>query len=197
MAPSRGFHSDNFWVNKYYDERMERGRMETAKASKKKRNKETKLKNETAEIVEISDRIKLLYEKNTKDAYENLQELEALSEKDDALYLYTDEFIAMLKNKQYCIRVRGFRLLCKQAKWDDGNKINTAIDDIAAALNDEKPTAIRQALQYLMYVVPYKKELNDKIREAALSIDLSRLKDTMRPLIAKDIQVLLQLIEEK
>jgi len=196
MAPSRGFHSDNFWVNKNYDERMERERMETAKASEKKTNNETKLKNGTAEIVEISDRIKLLYGKNTKDAYKNLQELEALSEKDNVLYLYTDEFIAMLKNKQYSIRVRGFRLLCKQAKWDNDNKINTAIDDIAAALNDEKPTAIRQALQYLMYVVLYKKELNDKIREAVLSIDLSRFKDTMRPLIAKDIQVLLQLIEE-
>ena len=37
MAPSRGFHSDNFWVNKNYDKKMEEKRKmeETKKAPKK------------------------------------------------------------------------------------------------------------------------------------------------------------------
>lgn len=148
-------------------------------------------------MMEISDRIKRLYDKDTKDTYANLQELETISEYKNILYPYLNEFIAMQKSEKYVVRVRGFRLLCKQAKWDNDNKINEAIEDILAAVHDEKPTAVRQALQYLEYIVPYKRELNDRIKEAALFIDCSRFKDTMRPLIMKDIQSLIQLIEEQ
>lgn len=146
-------------------------------------------------MMEISDRIKHLYDKDTKDAYANLRELEAISEHEDILYSYLDEFISMLGSEKYVIRVRGFRLLFKQAKWDRNNKINEAIEAILAAVHDEKPTAVRQALQYLGWVVPYKVELNNRIKETALSIDCSQSKDTMQPLIAKDIQSLVKLIE--
>jgi len=147
--------------------------------------------------MEISDKIKCLYDKDTKYAYAKLQELEEVSDREDLLYPYLNEFIEMLKSEKYVIRVRGFRLLCKQAKWDRGNKINAAIEDILTAVHDEKPTAVRQALQYLEYVVPYKKELNDRIKETALSIDCSKFKDTMQPLIENDIRSLVQLIEEQ
>gem|GEM_PF-5203964 len=197
MTPSRGFHSDNFWVNKHYDEKMEARRTETSKASKDKKHKGAELESGTAETTELSDRIKLLYGKSTKEGYVNLQELEVLSEKGDTLYPYSDDFIAMLNDEHNGIRIKGFRLLCKQAKWDSDNKINEAIDDMLAALRDEKPTAVRQALQYLKYVVPYKKELNERIKKAALSIDYLQFKDTMRPLIVKDVQCLLQLIEKQ
>jgi len=63
------------------------------------------------------------------------------------------------------------------------------------AVNDEKPTAVRQALQYLTYIVLNKKELNGIIKEAVLSIDCSRFKDTMRPLIEKDIQALIKVMD--
>ena len=145
--------------------------------------------------MEISDKIKCLYDKDTKDAYANLQELEEISDNEDFLYPYLNEFIEMLKSEKYVIRVRGFRLLCKQAKWDREDKINEAIEDILTAVDDEKPTAVRQALQYLEYLVPYKKELNGRIKETALSIDCSKFKDTMQPLIEKDIRSLVQLIE--
>lgn len=147
--------------------------------------------------VQISNKIKSLYDGDTKSAYANLLELESISENEDILYPYLDEFFSMLKSEKYVIRVRGFRLLCKQAKWDSQNKINGAIEDILFAVHDEKPTAIRQALQYLKYIVPYKKELKDSIKQAVLSIDLSKLNDTMQPLITKDIQSLVQLIDRQ
>ena len=147
--------------------------------------------------MKISDRVRLLYEKDTKSGYVNLQTLETLSESEDILYPYLGEFIVMLNSEQRSIRVRGFRLLCRQAKWDSDNKINEAIGNILEILNDEKPTVIRQALQHLKYIVPHKKELNDNIRGAVLSVDHSQFKDTMRPLIAKDIRDLLQLIDKQ
>lgn len=145
--------------------------------------------------MELNQKIATLYEKDTPKAYENLKALELVSEKNNLLYPYFDDFLTMLKSEKYVIRVREFRLLCKQAQWDYENKINSAIDDILNALHDEKPTAVRQYLQYLACIVPYKKELCHLIKEKTLSIDLSNFKDTMQPLIAKDIQHLLQLIE--
>ena len=145
--------------------------------------------------MDVNERIAALYEKDTHSAYANLLALEALAEEENALYPYTGEFIAMLKSERYVVRVRGFRLLCKQAKWDEEGRINGAIDDILAALGDEKPTAVRQVLQYLTHMVPYKRELHANIRAAALSIDLSRFKDTMMPLIEKDIQALLRAMD--
>ena len=147
--------------------------------------------------MEIIDKLKCLYDGDTKNAYAALRELEALSEHENILYPYVDKFIAMLKSEKYVVRVRGFRLLCKQAKWDRDNKINKAIDDILHAVHDEKPTAVRQVLQYLKFIVSCKKELHAEIKQAVLSIDCSRFKDSMRPLITKDITHLLQLIDKK
>ena len=142
--------------------------------------------------MDVNEQIASLYEKDTKLAYANLQALEALSKREATLHPYTKEFIAMLKSDKYVVRVRGFRLLCLQAKWDSEGIIDGAIDEILAALNDEKPTAVRQMLQYLGYLAPYKKQLHLATRRAVLSIDLSRFKDTMMPLIEKDIGALLK-----
>ncbi len=144
--------------------------------------------------MDISDNIKLLYDSDTSRAYAILQELEAISEQEDILYPYLDEFISMLKSENSFIRGRGFRLLCKQARWDNNSKIHTAIAEILNTLHDEKPTVVRQTLQYLKYLIPYKKDLHNKIKQAVLSIDCSTFKDTMQPLIMKDIQSLLPLL---
>lgn len=145
--------------------------------------------------MELRERIRRLYDKDTKSAYANLRELESLSLREDVLYPYVDEFLAMLRSERYVVRVRGFRLLCKQAKWDKGNRLNASVEELLSALNDEKPTAVRQALKALEDVAPYKRELNGRIREAMLSINCAQYKDTMRPLIEKDIQSLVQLID--
>lgn len=144
----------------------------------------------------INERIQSLYGKDTSATYADLLELEAISEKDNSVYPYIDEFIAMLKSDKYVLRVRGVRLICMQAKWDEANKIDEAIDDILLAIGDEKPTAVRQVLQYLCRLVPHKKSLCGKIREAVLSIDYSRFKDTMGPLIAKDAGMLIRIIDD-
>ena len=58
-------------------------------------------------------------------------------------------------------------------------------------MQDEKPTAVRQALAALGDVVPYKKVLWPVIRERVEAVDLIRYKDSMAPLIEKDIRLLL------
>lgn len=146
--------------------------------------------------MEIEHFLSLLSDRDTSVAFKALKELEYLSENSSVLYPYINKFILMVNSDKYVIRVRGFRLLCKQAKWDTDNIIDKNLDTALNILNDEKPTAVRQALTALLEVVPYKKNLCEKIRQRLLEIDYLRYKDTMHNLIAKDIETLLKKISE-
>jgi hypothetical protein len=147
--------------------------------------------------MELSSKIAMLYDKDSSAAYKSLQELEMISNTEDTLYPYFDEFLDMLGNGKYLIRVRGFRLLCKQAKWDTENKIDREIDTVLQAVDDEKPTAVRQKLKAMEDVARYKKALRGKIKNKALSIHDLPFKDTMHGLIQKDVQSLLQVMENE
>lgn len=139
----------------------------------------------------------MLYDKDTSQAFENLKELEQLSENSNELYPYLTIFFEMISSEKYAIRVRGFRLLCKQAKWDTENRINNNLESALAILNDDKPTAVRQALAALQDVALYKKELREIIKEKISSIDCFRYKDSMQGLITKDIDKLLLLMQSQ
>ena len=142
----------------------------------------------------IEEKIELLFDKDTSVAYKNLLELERLSEKENTLYDYFDTFLEMIYSDKYVLRVRGYRLLCKQAKWDTENKINNVIDKILLMVEDIKPTAVRQNIKALQDIIVSKTELGDKIRKRLLEIDTFKYKDTMQPLIQKDIEETIALI---
>jgi len=147
--------------------------------------------------METSQRIAMLYEKDTSATHRNLLELEKLSDAKNSLYCYFDQFISMLDSEIYGVRVRGFRLMCKQAKWDKENKINGSIEKILLSLDDEKPSAVAMFLQSLGHsLLPYKKELGEKIRQVIIFLDCSRFRaDTMRPLIKREINKLTKQID--
>ena len=139
--------------------------------------------------------ISKLESKDTSQAFEVLKELEGLSDNSNMLYPYIHKFIEMIYSEKYFVRVRGFRLFCKQSRWDIDNIINKNIYEVLEILNDDKPTAVRQALAALQDVVMFKKELRDTIKESVLAIDIYRYKDTMHSLISKDIENLMDVIE--
>lgn len=145
---------------------------------------------------DLKEKIKSLYNKDTKENYANLKELEQLSEASNSLYSYFDEFLDMIYSEKYGVRLRGYRLLCKQAKWDVDSKIEKIINELLAKVEDKKPTAVRIKLKALEDVVPYKKELNSKIKTKVLTIECSKYKDSMEGLIAKDIKHLVDLIDK-
>lgn len=150
---------------------------------------------ENGEIPDVEALIDRLQEKDTSAAYRVLQELEWISDETDLVYRYTEKFVEMIKSEKYVIRVRGFRLLCKQAKWDKDNILDETIDTALNILKDEKPTAVRQALAALSDVVKYKPDLRDVVELAVSDINYLRYKDTMHSLIAKDIEHVLILIQ--
>lgn len=137
----------------------------------------------------------ILYETDTKAAYEGLKDLERISDTADILYSYVDQFLDMLGSDRYVVRVRGYRLLCRQAKWDDQGRIDQAIDKILEEIDDEKPTAVRQKLSALGKLAEHKKQLHGRIRERLLGMDCEKYRETMRGLIEKDVKKLLAALE--
>lgn len=142
------------------------------------------------------DIIDLLYAKDDKEAYEAFKKLETVSEASNELYKYFDKFLEMLSHEKSYVRVRAFRLICKNAKWDSKNKINASIGKILSELDDEKPTAVRQCLAALKDIVENKKELVSAINTKLLSIDHLKYKDSMQGLIFKDINEVLSLLKQ-
>ena len=145
--------------------------------------------------MELDILLSTLTAKDTKQAYGAFLELERLSEETDDLYPFTERFAEMASDRAWAVRCRGFRLFCKQARWDEDGVIDRHLDRALAILEDEKPTAVRQALAALLDVVPYKRELWPVVRERVEAMDLNRYKDSMAPLIQKDIQHLLDAMQ--
>lgn len=140
----------------------------------------------------MEEKIENLYNEDNNSAYKTLLELETMTTESNELYNYFDEFLKMLNNEKTFIRVRGFRLICSLAKWDNENKINKNIGIILEELEDEKGTSVRQCLEKLNLVLMYKTELTDIIENKLRNLDLSKYKESMQSLTKKDIDYILK-----
>ncbi|MEA5050976.1 MAG: SufBD protein [Oscillospiraceae bacterium] len=133
--------------------------------------------------------------KGNAETYAYLLELERRSAAGDELYADFDAFLRLLEDPSSCVRTRGFRLCCAQAPWDRQNKLKANADVLLWRLGDEKPAVVRQCLAALRSVLLYKPELGEAIVARIAALDLSKYKDSMRPLIEKDIAALRALCE--
>ena len=140
----------------------------------------------------MKEKIKNLYNEDNNSAYKTLLELEIIATESNELYNYFNEFLKMLNNEKTFIRVRGFRLICSLAKWDNENKINKNIDIILKELEDEKGTSVRQCLEKLNLILIHKIELTDIIENKVRNLELSKYKESMQFLIKKDIDYILK-----
>jgi hypothetical protein len=138
------------------------------------------------------EKIKNLYNEDNNIAYKTLLGLETITTESNELYNYFNEFLKMLNNDKTFVRVRGFRLICCLAKWDNENKINQNIDVILKELEDKKGTSVRQCLEKLNLILMYKIELTDVIENKVKNLDLSKYKESMQSLIKKDINYILE-----
>jgi hypothetical protein len=147
--------------------------------------------------------LKALSEKLTQDDLRILVGL--LSEKDDVLrykallllqyhsadtpdvYPYWMEFQNRLRSDNSYQRSIGALLLAENAKWDQANKLDDCLNDYLRLLQDEKPITVRQAIQALHKIVPFKPQLLEQIAKALMGIDLAEVKETMRKSVLTDI----------
>jgi hypothetical protein len=115
----------------------------------------------------------------------------------DDVYPFWDTFRDKLKSDNSYQRSIGLMLVAENAKWDAQNRMEDTIDDYLALLNDEKPITVRQCIQALGKVVPFKPGLNKKIASKLISIDLMAVKETMRKSILIDILNVLLIIRKE
>lgn len=125
--------------------------------------------------------------KDVKKACSVLIELEKTSEVSNILYPYINVFVVMMQSQNYYVKIRGFILFCMQSRWDDKRFIDNNIDFALDILNEERPTIIRQALEYLREIAIYKEELKEKLSEKIDNLDTTKFKDSMKDLIKNDI----------
>lgn len=138
--------------------------------------------------------VALLNEKDDKLRYPAFLLLQSRSQCADDVYPFFDVFADKLKSDNSYQRSIGLMLMAQNARWDTLGKLDAAMDEYLSCVHDEKPITVRQCIQALINVVPYKKNLHDKIAQALMSIDIAAMRPTMRKLVLLDIlQVLLQI----
>lgn len=115
----------------------------------------------------------------------------------DDVYPYWDIFQRKLKSDNSFQRSIGLMLLAENVKWDVENKMEDTIDEYLELLNDEKPITIRQCIQSLGKIAPYKPGLNDKIAGRLILFNLIAVKETMRKSVLLDILNVLLIIRKR
>ena len=140
----------------------------------------------------MTDILHQLTQKDNSLAYAFLQELTAQSESSDAYYPYLDDFLSLLTDKSAFRRYRGFAAVCAQARWDAEGRIRAALPQLLALLRDEKPSVVRQCLSLLPALAADRPELRPALIAAVENMDVSGYKDSMQPLILKDMAAALE-----
>lgn len=109
------------------------------------------------------------------------------SQDTDEWYEYFDTFASLLNHPKSLVRNRVLYILAANAQWDEENRFDSILDDYLAHITDEKPITARQCIQALAQVGLAKPQYIEKILWNLRCADLSKYKDSMRPLIEKDI----------
>ncbi len=119
----------------------------------------------------------------------------------DKWYEYFDEFAAILDHPKSLVRNRALNILAANAQWDDENRFDNIITAFLAHITDEKPITARQCIKALALVGTAKPQYIPQILSYLNDADLSEYKDSMRPLIEKDIaqteNVLMNILNER
>lgn len=144
----------------------------------------------------MKEQINILKDKNDKNAYALTKEIAAASESSPEFYPFLEDFASLLGDEKSYVRTRAFLLCCSQARWDTEGKLKEILPQMLPLLHDPKPTVVRQCLNAIKEVIRFCPELRAAVREELGKMELSQYRDSMIPLIRKDISEVLNLSEE-
>ena len=105
----------------------------------------------------------------------------------DEWYECFDEFASLLNHPKSFVRNRVLHILAANAQWDAENHFDAILSDYLEHITDEKPITARQCIKALAQIGKAKPQYIPKILLCLEEADLSQYKDSMRPLIEKDI----------
>ena len=131
--------------------------------------------------------IKNLTAKDDKYACALSDKIISESKETDEWYEYFDDFASLLDHPKSLVRNRVLHILAANAQWDAENHFDLIISDFLTHITDEKPITARQCIKALAQVGLAKPQYIPMILSAFHGADLSKYKDSMRPLIEKDM----------
>ena len=105
----------------------------------------------------------------------------------DAWYECFDTFASLLNHPKSLVRNRVLHILAANTQWDAENRFDTILPEFLAHVTDERPITARQCIQALARVGLAKPQYVPQILACFHDADLSKYKDSMRPLIEKDM----------
>lgn len=111
----------------------------------------------------------------------------AESQETDVWYAYFDDFAALLDHPKSLVRNRAMHILAANAQWDEENRLASILPDFLSHVTDDKPISARQCVKALAQVGLAKRRYVPEILSCLRNADLSKYKDSMRPLIERDI----------
>ncbi len=129
-----------------------------------------------------------------KYAYAYAEKVISESQETDDWYDCFEEFASLLSHPKSLVRNRALTILAANAQWDDENKFALIMTEYLSHITDEKPITARQCIKSLVQVGKAKPQFIPEISAALHSADLSRYKDSMRPLIEKDIAETIEIL---
>ena len=144
----------------------------------------------------MQDIIAKLTTKNDKYACAIADKIISESQDTDEWYEYFDAFASLLNHPKSLVRNRVLYILAANAQWDDENRFDAILEDYLAHITDEKPITARQCIKTLVQVGMAKPQYIPRILSCFHDADLSKYKDSMRPLIEKDIEETERLLTE-
>lgn len=110
------------------------------------------------------------------------------SQETDEWYNSFDDFASLLDHPKSLVRNRVLHILAANAQWDEKNRFDGIISDFLTHITDEKPITARQCIKALAQVGLAKPQYIARIISCFQSANLSKYKDSMRPLIEKDME---------
>ena len=109
------------------------------------------------------------------------------SQKTEEWYEYFDEFASLLDYPKSLVRNRVLHILAANAQWDEENRFDAILSDFLTHITDEKPITARQCVKALAQVGLAKPQYIPRILSCLESAELSKYKDSMRPLMERDM----------
>ena len=136
---------------------------------------------------ELSQLVSWLTEKDDNFRYKCFLLLQARSKEYKDVYPYWDVFVEKLNSENSYQRSLGLMLLAENTRWDDSGKFEEIADRYLSFCDDEKPVTVRQCIQSLNKIIPYKKSCLSMIVDRLVAIDLMQRKETQRKILLMDI----------
>lgn len=141
--------------------------------------------------------VNLLNEKDDNLRYKAFLLLQARSQACADVYAYWNLFVEKLGNENSYQRSLGLMLLAENARWDEKDAFGAVIERYLERVDDEKPVTVRQCVQGLAKIVPFKPQYNDRVAGRLMAVDLAARKDTQRKILLLDIINILLLIQKE